>query len=752
MRGAMLSLPLLGILLLGASPRPADGLCNLVNGTTARCHDLEDAKYIDTYDLEILTTSVSEDRLYPGIFRNLSSLRHLDLSMGDVEHIDPGTFRSLHELHSLDLSYNKIATLRPDSFDGLKKLHTLSMRKNALTDIPSAVLALKNLKFLDLATNPLNCSCATLKTRDILVNRGVHLSKRSMCSSPTNLKSKPLLAPEVQVICMYEEQDAEMQMDQAAPEGSGEAASGDPFEDSSVDKLDEEEHDITVDAPATSATEIETPAPVKLEPELPIAIGPTVASTVPTITEELREELFFSEENNKRATTVPVTSSTKSIEEIETTEKTDSKSLVRPNKADSFEGSGEEDDLREGSGIEGSGTGVPPISWDLPDDENDHETTSSGPAKTSTEEGWFSSLWDAIAGTSAPPDDDNKKDLALEEEEFINASSEPTLSSSPGIPVDERIGFPSVVSDSGKSLDRKTDTVKSDGETVNVGKVLDTAQSGKVRVEEETNAEATDASPARQHKQGMGSYVVLAALLAVLGALLGFAAYKGDYCKKKRKRNDVEGGTELKDMTKSLLEAGNGPQPKIASNGNMENVPLVCTSPPDDSKLQRAEEAPGDASRTRYSAVSDAADPVKPPRKSFLPHDEPEKALANGKSHQEPVTSSAAPEVREPVCLRTKSTGDAAAINGGDRHDSLSSLGTDSRELPLARTSPRRAFDEFSTPTNGSLGTIQGLARPPLSPGAQRVKITLQDNPDSVPKTPILITRTKAGENLVKTP
>jgi hypothetical protein len=42
--------------------------------------------------------------------------------------------------------------------------------------------------------------------------------------------------------------------------------------------------------------------------------------------------------------------------------------------------------------------------------------------------------------------------------------------------------------------------------------------------------------------------------------------------------------------------------------------------------------------------------------------------------------------------------------------------------------------------------------RPPLSPGAQRVKITLQENPDSVPKTPILITRLKGGENLVKAP
>lgn len=751
MRGVTLSLQLLVILLLALSPSPCNGLCNLVNGTMAHCHDLLDAKYIDTYDLEILKTSVSEARLYPGIFRNLGSLRHLELSNGEVEHIDPGSFRSLPELRSLDLSHNMISSLEDDSFDGLKKLRSLSLRKNALTEIPTAVLHLKNLKILDLMVNSLNCSCKTLKVRDVLVKRGVRMSKRVLCSSPASLKGKSFLEPEVQVVCMFEEQDGEMQMDQPAIEGSGEAASGDPFDDISIDKLDEEEHDITEDVPATLTPEVETPVPTKSsEEEVAIApvAQPTETSSVATTTQQGHDDVFFPEENKKRPITATglQTSISEPVEFFESsTKETEEKSPLRQQQSSIYpvEGSGEEEDLREGSGIEGSGIGfVPPISWDVPDDETSPESSSVEPLKTTTEEGLLDMLWGVIAGTSAPPDESTKKDFGLEEEEFINVSSEPRPPPPTSAPVDEKIESPIVVADSGKSLDRKIDDDKVD--VVSVGKPLDDAQSGKVRVEDDANAEATGASPARQQKQGMGSYVVLAALLAVLGALLGFAAYKGDYCKKKRKRNDVEGGTELKDMTKSLLESGNGAQPKIASNGNMENVPLVCTSPPDDSKHRDAE-GRGDDTKMRYSPAPDVADPVKPPRKSFLPHEEPERAMTNGRSHQDLANSSPS-AAEEPVSLRAKSPGETSA-NRGNRHDSVSSLGTDSRGSPTARTSP-----PFSSLTNGSVGTLQGLARPPLSPGGQRVKITLQENPDSVPKTPILITRTKAGENLVKTP
>lgn len=726
----------------------------------AVCHFLGDAKYIDTYDLEILKTSVSQKRLEGEIFEKLVTLRNLDISHGEIEQIDSDAFRKLLNLRSLDLSHNKITSLPSKLFDNLKKLRSLNLRHNLLVKIPDAVLAVKSLKTLDLAGNRLNCNCATLKARDLLVARHVHLSKRILCASPPNLKNRPLLDLEADVICRFEEQDKEMQMDQ--PEGSGEAS---PIENSDDPVPEETDKEVSQEVPVDPTTEeIETPAPEQksTEPEdsSPVPSATSSSPSSPETNEPLETSSTndaassVTEEKDKLVMSPTTPASVKSTADFEENEE-DPEDEILPGVADEekshpVEGSGEADDLNEGSGIEGSGTGVPPISWDVPEEEVAQETSSVEPDKATD-----SSLLDMFLGvfwsTPAAPEDEKKKELDPEDEEFINVSSEATPIVTEKTAVHEDVIVPVVIEG------RKGSATKSEGTSqagaVEVDHILDEARSGKVKAEDSvSDAEATDASATRQPKKGMGSYVVLAALLAVLGILIGFAAYKGDFCRKKRNRNDPENGTELKDMTKSLLDAGNGNQPKISSNGNLENVPLVSTPQDDDSKLKdHKNDRISDSlevSKTRYSGMApDVVDPLKPPRKSYAPHDETEGTIQNGKSHQDLTkTSSPTSDTNEPVFLRSKSA-NQPVTNGKNHHDSVSSLGTESRDSPSIRTSPR-----VSSPANGSLGTLQALARPPLSPGAQRVKITLTENPDSVPRTPILITRTKTGENLVKTP
>ncbi|KAG7205515.1 hypothetical protein KM043_007496 [Ampulex compressa] len=679
-RTMKLAPPLLPLLLgLLSQTLGLHGLCTLENGTAARCHELGDVKYIETYDLESLKAPISDTVLRPGLFANLTSLRHLDLSGGGLQRIEPESFRALSGLRSLDLSDNRLEYLELASLDGLGQLRSLNLRRNELRLLPPALARLKNLQHLDIQGNPLQCGCATLRVRDLISKRGAKISKKVICAGPSGSKGGSLTKLDAGIICAFEEQDREMQRDQAY-EGSAEGSADDGLED-----FDEE----FTEAPAESSTilpkeaEIETPFPEIAESTTTMATteateSGTILENISdhvTVTESLykesseEEEIFF-DTDDKRGSTVRATTEKK--EEVKD-------SLFYPVECsgDGEEGSG------EGSGID-IGEGFP---------EEDTESTDSGQTL-------LGRLWNVLFSTEAP---EAEKEPDLEEEQFIVAS--------PTKETEEEVIVPKKATTVMKESERSTEATPATSSTSSSielleGKAVDEAKSGRVKVDElEDNDELAEVSPARQSKKGMGSYVVLAALLAILAALIGFAAYKGDFCRKKRKRGDVENGTELKDMQKALLE--NSTQPKIASNGTPESVPLVDGTL-EEPKDSRDSHSRGDELEDVGNAASEQLDPVKPPRKILGANEEP---------------------------------------RAEEKQDSSSSSKEDRRSVRTA--SPSAASTQAN---NGPVPHMADSNGPPLSPGAQRVKITLQENPDSVPKTPILITRTMAGENLVKTP
>jgi len=100
----------------------AHGLCKLENSTTAWCDQLKDLKDVETHDLETLSVPVGQDVLIPGLFDNLTSLKHLDLSDGDLRKIESGSFRTLNNLKSLNLGDNRIEYLDLASLEGLIRL------------------------------------------------------------------------------------------------------------------------------------------------------------------------------------------------------------------------------------------------------------------------------------------------------------------------------------------------------------------------------------------------------------------------------------------------------------------------------------------------------------------------------------------------------------------------------------------------------------------------------------------------------
>lgn len=674
------------------------------NSTTAWCNQLKDLKQIETHDLETLSAPVVQDVLVPGLFDNLTSLRHLDLSGGDLKKIEPGSFRALSNLKSLDLSDNRIEYLALASLEGLAHLRSLNLRKNGVQQLPPALGRLKNLKHLDIHGNPLECNCATLKVRDLIVQRGVTMSKKVLCAGPGNMKGTSLMKPNAAIICSFEQQDREMQNDQAEGSGDPDLGSGDV-----LDELSEEEEDEYVEINNSTS---EKPKEEEVETPFPTALvdSTTKSSISKIITEETmnslqhsteNEEIFFDNEDKKEHISTTEMSQKKNIKDA----------LFYPTT-----GSGDGDDgSGEGSGATGGHY-----------DEEEIEKTDND--ESSEEPSFFtgSNLWNMFfetitgtAGTTA-----KTKDPDLEEEEFIDvsptklATEEPIVSSKSHLDETD-IDKTESTTENVVPPDLNTNDVRDDVQLTS-SDTNDNSKSGNIM--DRDKHEQAVSSP-KQSKKGMGSYVVLAVLLAIVAALIGFAAYRGEICRK-RKAPDVETGTEMKEIQKSLLEHGeNSTQPKKEENNSpylteayFERDPLVKVKPAgDDAKIDEIHEDECQTRETPHLNGSvDHSEPVKPPRKQL-------------------------------------SQDENAISQDGEAREERPRVDVNSLKKNFLE-------DKNSQPSTSSMASTNGpthlseLNGPPISPGAQRVKITLQEIPESVPKTPILITRTMAGENLVKTP
>lgn len=662
------------LLLLSSLSDLSTGLCDVYRhppndgDLIAKCRTLKEAGLISARDLHTLNAVPEQKLLHSKTFQNFSSLKNLNLSKGNVKKIDPGAFSNLAHLETLNLEHNAIKELKFATFKGLNRLQSLNLRNNAISKLPRDLRTLKNLRSLDLAFNPLLCNCANLKVRDILLKRGVTISQSSLCSSPSVLKGRPFAVPVTNQICAFEKQDTEMLMDEpASDEGSG-----DDEEDYNDESLDSTDSTTKVTSEASSTSD-DSLIVIDESKEL----------------ESSNSTLHQSEEGSSNAT-AKVTSevsrtSDDSLILIDDSKESESSNSILHQSEDSADVTKATvvDESEEGSGDdEGSGTGVPHIDWSQIQEETKEDTKDAQPSST-TEESFFDTfnnlpnkLFDmfGLLGTPAP---EVKKEITesssssyLEEEQFFPIST-----------------------DQSPSTEKETTKVETTTSTTIFIPIPKDDMSEKIitnDVNAGTKNEGGDVSQSRQSTKSMGSYLVLAALLAVLTCLIAYAAYRGDLCRSKKKRSDVENGTELKDLQKSLLD-GNGSQPKVASNGNAEIVPLVSEKPFDRCDLKRS---------TDDLKLQDANEPVKPPRRSMQQEDF-EKIKANGTNHQD-----------FPELVRTFLSDSPTSKNmSGDYVD-----------------------------------------KPPVSPGAQRVKITLQDIPDSVPKTPVVITRLQNDGNLVKAP
>lgn len=126
-------------------------------------------------------------------FQGLSNLRHLDVSGAPLlERIAKDCLSENMNLESLAISNNKrLSNIEDGAFTSLLNLRSLVLRDNAFTSFSEKMATWQELRKIDVSENPLHCSCNLRWLKDLILQRN---SSQVLCSSPPNLKSKPLKA------------------------------------------------------------------------------------------------------------------------------------------------------------------------------------------------------------------------------------------------------------------------------------------------------------------------------------------------------------------------------------------------------------------------------------------------------------------------------------------------------------------------------------------------------------------------------
>jgi Leucine rich repeat len=127
----------------------------------------------------------------------LVNVTELNLSHNQLTQVHKLNFANLEKL---DLSHNRITSAK------LKKLPKnvihLNLANNEITYMPVDFMKLKKLRSLELAGNPLNCTCNTLHVRNWITYHHVWSDKTILCASPMTVKGQPWLQARQNDICI----------------------------------------------------------------------------------------------------------------------------------------------------------------------------------------------------------------------------------------------------------------------------------------------------------------------------------------------------------------------------------------------------------------------------------------------------------------------------------------------------------------------------------------------------------------------
>ncbi|XP_050074016.1 protein windpipe [Anopheles maculipalpis] len=653
--------------------------CRCETNSTIRCTSVAGLRNLDkTQPIVRLDLSGLELTKVPGVLENVRNITELDLSrnrLAEVNHLGK-------RIRKLDLSHNRITSAKLARIPPF--VESLNLTYNDLTYLPVHLMKLKRLRSIELANNPINCTCETLHVRNWLTSRHVWSDEHVKCMAPAEFKGQPWLQVRQLDVCnpsVAEERKEGYRWDDY--EDDNELMLGDAAHQ---EAKEEDEDDFKREYfPVGEKVKRNEPPIVVNEDEEASGDGPAIGADS-SIGEDERRKVFDGAAD-------------------EGSGETDVSARVIADVVD--DGEVEEDQTDDGSGSGGGLLLMNIGSLDL----------------------------DPVSSTTVST---IEPDHSVEEEPEETPMEFPSLHEDLGIFRDE-----DDEQTSHGTVPDETTSEATNARVIGAAGVLKTAsETGSSGGSSETPLVENEGAVATQPEEdNQKTYLLLAILGIILVSLIIMVVCKRKPDSRNRRgKYDVETangpGREMKEMNKNLLEKGPGDRNGhgAGSPGTAEQTPLMS---PDKTDYERVF---GDPQKTAFSPVKPVRTSLEKPMESFKP-------IAAERRTNDPVQAAPAADNNNTTGLPNGNgalhNGDAspAGVHKPPNHvpSSNGDVTDPDGHLAVPMESPRsKRYSPIYVPTSPKSDRYS----PVYSPETGRVKIKLTETPK--PKTPILVTRSRS--------
>uniref|UniRef100_A0A182WBM4 LRRCT domain-containing protein n=1 Tax=Anopheles minimus TaxID=112268 RepID=A0A182WBM4_9DIPT len=653
--------------------------CTCETNSTIRCTSVAGLRSLDkSQPIARLDLSGLELTKVPGALENVRNITELDLSdnrLAEVNHLGK-------RIRKLDLSHNRITSAKLARIPPF--VESLNLTYNDITYLPLHLMKLKRLRYIELANNPINCTCETLHIRNWLTSRHVWSDEHIKCMAPAEFKGQPWLQVRQFDVCnpsVVEERKGGYRWDDY--EDDNELMLGDAAHQEANDE-DEDDFKREYFPVGEKVKRNEPPILVNnSEDEAASGDGPAIGEESEAIGAEERRKVF-------------------------------------------------DGPVDEGSGEEDISTRV--IADVVDDAEVDEDRTDDGSGSGGGLFVGFGHISHedprGIVTTTESTIDDGH---SVEEEPEETPMEFPSIKEDLGIFREDE-----------EEVSPETDSTETTSEATNARVMIGSAGVMKTANDAGSNGESSetplvegDATATTQSEDdNQKTYLLLAILgIIVVSLIVMVVCKRKPDSRNRRGKYDVETangqGREMKEMNKNLLEKGPGDRNGHGGGaGAPEQTPLMSPDKPDYERVF------GDPQKTAFSPVKPVRTSLEKPMDSFKP------IAAERRTNEQSAPS---PDNNNTTGLPNGNgalhNGDApAGVHKPNHVPSTNGDVTDpDGHLAVPMESPRsKRYSPIYVPTSPKSDRYS----PVYSPETGRVKIKLTETPK--PKTPILVTRSRS--------